>query len=161
MLQVSTTLQAQLIASQLSALSINGYQLRDALSLIAPDGTPEQLACTVCIQPGPARRTNAGVEPAGLFCSLQDYPEEGSVRLDEHPRHDTALMSASDARAFEILLKVVEAARWIAAHSDKTRQPDAYRLVRAVINLASPLINSHVDALHSPSPSTALESLAS
>lgn len=159
-MRTSTTIQAQVFVPHLSAITINGHQLQDALGLIAPQRTPDQLAHTLCMQSGPARQTRHGVEPAGLFCWLADYPDEGSVRLDEQPRSPVGLSTAPDFRAYDILVKVVEAARWIAAHSDINRQPDAYRLVRAVLDLSSPLINSHVDALCSHEVSTAIEGIS-
>lgn len=67
---------------------LSGYQLRDALELIAPDMTDEQLEQQVCIQHGPARTHDDGTEPEGLYCWLDEYPEEGSISLE--PPHQPA-----------------------------------------------------------------------
>ncbi len=64
-------------------LRLNGFQLRDALAFIAPDGTDDQLATEACIQRGPARTDGEDSDPAGMFCWYSDYPEEGSMRLGE------------------------------------------------------------------------------
>ncbi|OZI30826.1 hypothetical protein CAL29_22885 [Bordetella genomosp. 10] len=65
------------------ALTLNGHQLWDALEFLAPDRTDEQLEQAVCIHPGPARTADGFTEAAGLYCWLADYPEEGSIRLDD------------------------------------------------------------------------------
>lgn len=127
------------------AIAINGHQLRDALSLIAPDGTPDQLEHTLCIQAGPARRTSQGIEPAGLFCWLKDYPDEGSVRLDEHPRECTATR-ISDPQVLVIAERLIESARWVYANAAARRQPDARALAKITLRLLAPIINAHVDA---------------
>lgn len=62
-------------------LTITGYQLQQAMEFVAPDLTPEQLASEACIQHGPARSHDEGGDPAGLYCWLADYPEEGSISL--------------------------------------------------------------------------------
>lgn len=62
-------------------LTITGYQLREALEFLAPDGEAEQLEQSVCIQHGPERTHEEGTDPAGLYCWLDDYPEEGSIPL--------------------------------------------------------------------------------
>lgn len=72
-----------------NALTLNGYQLRDALKFLAPDGEAEQLEQSVCIQHGPARDSVDGHEPAGLLCWLEEYPEEGSIRLDDEPTSES------------------------------------------------------------------------
>lgn len=128
------------------ALVINGYQLRDALSLIAPDGTPQQMETTVCIQPGPTRVTSQGVEPAGLFCWLEEYPEEGSVRLDENPR-DTRLAVPHDERMVNVAHKLIEAARWVYGNPEARAQPDARALAKVVMRLVHPIINAHADTI--------------
>lgn len=68
------------------ALTITGHQLREAMDFLAPDGTAEQLEQSVCIQHGPERVCDAGTpdestDPAGLYCWIADYPEEGSIAL--------------------------------------------------------------------------------
>lgn len=156
--QITTYQQQTLyIGRNAEAIVINGHQLRDALSLIAPDGTPEQLAHTLCIQAGPARRTSQGTEPAGLFCWLQEYPEEGSVRLDEHPRESAARLS-TDPRVLAIAERLVEAARWIYANAEARRQPDARALAKVVLRLAAPIINAHADAAATACPTNTQQS---
>ena len=132
-----------------TALAINGWQLRDALSLIAPDESPEQLDCTICIQPGPARRTRQGIEPAGLFCWLQDYPHEGSVRLDEMPRPADP-RSLTEERSRRALLKIVDAALWMKSHANVARQPDANRLIHAILSLAMPRVEASTCGVEAP-----------
>ena len=66
-------------------ISLNGFQLRAALEFAAPDGDDEQLESEVTIQYGPARTDDDGTEAAGMFCWISDYPEEGSIRLDDCP----------------------------------------------------------------------------
>lgn len=62
-------------------LKITGYQLREALDFAAPDGSIEQLEGVACIQHGPERTHDEGTDPAGLYCWLDDCPEEGSIPL--------------------------------------------------------------------------------
>ena len=64
-------------------LALNGHQLWDALEFLAPDRTPEQLDLTVCIRPGPGREVDGVAEAPGHYCWLADYPEDGSIRLDD------------------------------------------------------------------------------
>lgn len=128
------------------AIVTNGYQLRDALSLIAPDGTPNQMESTICIQPGPARQTSQGTEPAGLYCWLELYPEEGSVRLDEKPR-DTRLAVPHDERMINAAYKLLEAARWVYGNPEARAQPNARALAKIVLRLVYPIINAHADTI--------------
>lgn len=82
-------------------LTMTGYQLREALEFLAPDGTAEQFEQEVCIQHGPERVCDAGTpdettDPAGLYCWLSDCPEEGSIALtgeDARIRIETELIS--------------------------------------------------------------------
>lgn len=134
------------ITTTAPALVMNGYQLRDALSLIAPDGTPQQMISSICITPGPARHTSAGVEPEGLFCWLEDYPSEGSVRLDEMPR-DTRLSISHDERILVVAQKLVLAARWVYSNADARKQPHARLLARTVLRTFYPIINAHADSV--------------
>ena len=138
----STTLPQSII--------INGYQLRDALSLIAPEGTPQQMETTVCIQPGPRRITSQGVEPAGLYCWLEEYPEEGSVRLDENPR-DIRLAVPHDERIVNVAQKLLAAARWTYGNPEARAQPDARALAKIVLRLIHPILNAHADTITSAS----------
>lgn len=65
---------------------VNGFQLRDALEFIAPDGTDEQLETEAVIQWGPQRVHDEGTDPEGYYCWFADYPEEGSIPLDSEAR---------------------------------------------------------------------------
>ncbi|MGU0809203.1 hypothetical protein ACSEQ5_14620 [Pseudomonas aeruginosa] len=65
-----------------SSLLINGYQLRAALELIAPDGTAKQLESEARIE---WRQQDADFLEAGLYAWCAEYPEEGCVLLDEEP----------------------------------------------------------------------------
>lgn len=133
-------------------ITLNGYQLRDALNLIAPDGTPEQLRMRLCIQPGPARVAADRVEPAGNFCWQEQNPGAGSIRLDEEPRADQP-EHLHDAQIVAIANKLIEAARWVYSNADARRQPEARALARIVLRTVAPVINTHVDHLcntHTP-----------
>lgn len=57
---------------------ISGFQLREALALLAPDGTAEQLEQSVTIELLPP----IGDSAAGLYASHAEYPEEGAVLLE-------------------------------------------------------------------------------
>jgi len=70
--------------------TISGYQLREALEFLAPDGIDEQLEQEVCIQHGPERTHDEGTDPAGLYCWLEEYPEEGAIALTGKPMPSTA-----------------------------------------------------------------------
>ncbi|MDU9398351.1 hypothetical protein [Pseudomonas sp. zfem003] len=60
------------------SILINGHQLREALSFLAPDNTEEQLDQEVIISTGGAE-CHSG---PGLYCWLDEYPEEGAIKLD-------------------------------------------------------------------------------
>lgn len=79
-----------------SSLLINGYQLRDALEFIAPDGTAEQLESEARIE---WRQQDADFLEAGLYAWCAEYPEEGCVLLDEEPA--TAQPSPAQAEQAE------------------------------------------------------------
>ena len=70
------------IRYMLPPLVLSGYQLREALTFIAPDGTDDQMEQEVCI----AER-DAGIDmdgekyESGLCCWMEEYPEEGSIAL--------------------------------------------------------------------------------
>lgn len=67
-------------------LTLNGYQLRSALEFIAPDGDADQLESEVCIQHGGGMAGSDGeIVPVGLYCWMDEYPEEGSIFLSEGP----------------------------------------------------------------------------
>jgi len=68
-----------------AAITLNGFQLRDALEFLAPDGTDEQLEQEVSIQWGPQRTHDEGTDPEGFYCWLTEYPDEGSIPLDPEP----------------------------------------------------------------------------
>lgn len=129
-----------------AAVTLNGHQLRDALSLIAPDGTGEQMNSRLSIQAGPARLTNHGAEPAGMFCWLAEYPGEGSVRLDEQPREAPPTVPSPE-QVLAIANRLIEAARWIYANAEARRQPDARALARIVLRQTAPIINAHIDTV--------------
>ena len=149
-MQPSAIYQATTVASNVvPALTINGYQLRDALSAIAPDGTAAQMECSICIQPGASRRTSSGQEPAGLFCWLEEFPEEGSFRLDEFPRN-SRLADPHDEKVLLAAHKLIEAARWVYGNAEARRQPDARALAKVVMRLMHPFISDHIDN-HKPS----------
>lgn len=59
------------------AITLNGYQLRNALEFCAPDATPEQLESDVTIQYGD------GHSGKGHYVCSTEYPDEGSILLDD------------------------------------------------------------------------------
>jgi hypothetical protein len=70
------------------SIVINAYQLRQAAEFAAPDyeTEPEQRATVLELERLPAGTFNDGEErPAGLYCWLQDDPQEGCMLLDETP----------------------------------------------------------------------------
>ncbi len=78
-------------------LTLNGYQLREALEFVAPDETDEQMQSEVCIQYGPARTHDEGTDEAGMYCWPADYPDEGSICLDDEPSQQAApVVAAAD-----------------------------------------------------------------
>lgn len=73
------------IAHMLPPFTLDGHQLRRALQLANPNGdlAPDQLDTHVCIQYKlPGKDTDGEDAPAGLYCWLQEYPEEGSLCID-------------------------------------------------------------------------------
>lgn len=84
----------------LPPMALSGYQLREALGFLAPDGIADQLEQEVCIAlRDEGRDTDGEVCPRGLYCWLSDYPEEGSILLDGHDARimlSTALLMPVD-----------------------------------------------------------------
>ena len=79
-----TNLARQAVVDALSApiITLNGYQLLQALDFIAPDRTPEQLETQSCIQFGPERKNeDDSTDGPGYFCWYREYPEDGSILL--------------------------------------------------------------------------------
>jgi hypothetical protein len=62
------------------SVTLNGYQLRNALEFCAPDNDADQLESEVSIQWG-----DAGHSGAGYYACCAEYPEEGSILLDDKP----------------------------------------------------------------------------
>lgn len=60
------------------SVTLNGYQLRNALEFCAPDNDADQLESDVSIQWG-----DAGHSGAGYYACCAEYPEEGSILLDD------------------------------------------------------------------------------
>ena len=61
------------------SLTLNGYQLKEALEFVAPDGEADQLETDVTIQWG------EGHCGPGHYVSLTEYPDEGSILLAGDP----------------------------------------------------------------------------
>lgn len=61
-------------------VTLNGYQLKEALEFIAPDGEAEQLEADVTIEWG-----DDGHAGKGYYASITEYPDEGSILLDGKP----------------------------------------------------------------------------
>lgn len=73
------------IAHLLPPLTLTAHQLRNALQLANPDGAlaPDQLATQICLQHKlQVTDTDGEFAPAGLYCWLDEYPEEGSICVD-------------------------------------------------------------------------------
>lgn len=73
------------IAHLLPPFTLSAHQLRHALQLANPDGAqdPEQLDTCVCLQYKlPGKTVDGEDAPAGLYCWLDEYPEEGSLCID-------------------------------------------------------------------------------
>ena len=67
---------------ELPPVVLNGYQLKEALEFLAPDDTDEQLEEEVCIALRDKGQDIDGHEaPRGIYCWLDEYPEEGSILL--------------------------------------------------------------------------------
>jgi len=106
-----------------SSILINGHQLREALSFLAPDDTDEQLDQEVIISTGGAE-CHSG---SGLYCWLDEYPEEGAIKLDGT---SPAVLSAPPASeqltdaARDVLAerrRQVEDEQWTPEHDDRYR----------------------------------------
>lgn len=71
-------------------MTLNGYQLKDALGFIAPDDTAEQLEMDVSIAILPSDKAPLDDDnkrmPAGVYAWITDYPEEGCIPLLEEPK---------------------------------------------------------------------------
>ncbi|PHM21790.1 MAG: hypothetical protein CK604_00705 [Curvibacter sp. PD_MW3] len=73
------------VAHLLPPFTLSAHQLRHVLQLANPDGAqePDQLNTDVCLQYKlPGKDVDGEVSPAGLYCWLNDYPEEGSLCID-------------------------------------------------------------------------------
>lgn len=73
------------IAHLLPPFTLTGHQLRWALMMANPDGAsdPEQLDAAVSLQSKlPGKNVDGEDMPAGLYCWLHEYPEEGSICVD-------------------------------------------------------------------------------
>ena len=79
-----------------------------------------------------------------MFCWLEEFPEEGSFRLDEFPRHNR-LNDPHDERVVLAAHKLIEAARWVYGNAEARRQPDARALAKVVLRLMHPFIDEHID----------------
>lgn len=78
-------------------LTLNGYQIRSALAFVAPDATHEpkndkeaqilesELETDLSFGMFEAGKDEESGEemPAGLYCWLTEYPEEGRIHLPE------------------------------------------------------------------------------
>ncbi|MBW5284769.1 hypothetical protein [Burkholderia gladioli] len=56
--------------------TLTGAQLLEALDLVAPDRTVDQLECEASFQYGD------GHDGKGMYCWITEYPEEGATKLD-------------------------------------------------------------------------------
>lgn len=70
------------ILSKLPPIQLTGQALKAALEMIAPDGTDEQLAQSVCIQwRDECIDVDGHPAPAGWCAWDYEYPEEGSILI--------------------------------------------------------------------------------
>lgn len=126
-------------------LVLNGYQLLDALTGIAPQRSAPQLATKVCIHPEPLS-TVAPVTPAKLHCWMADYPALGSIELYDQAMDAEEVQARPSQDVVGIATKLIDAARWVYRTPSARKQPDARALARAILRLACPLIDSHADS---------------
>lgn len=62
---------------------LSGAQLLEALDFVAPDRAEDQMESEVCIAlRDEGRDVDGDLRPAGHYCWLEEYPEEGSIILD-------------------------------------------------------------------------------
>ena len=81
----------------LPAIQLNAHQLRNALDFVNPDGAndPDQLESVLCIQWRKETVIDGEHYPAGYCAWSEEYPEEGSILLDDkkssitHPQENT------------------------------------------------------------------------
>ncbi|WP_418515085.1 hypothetical protein [Delftia sp. PS-11] len=126
---------------QTQQLTLNGYQLLDALNSIAPQRNAKQLSTTLCISTEPACTPELR-RPPKLHCWLADYPKAGSLALHDSGDHQQRVTQDF----IEIATKLVECARWVNSTPQARKQPEARRLANVILHLTHPLISAHVDA---------------
>lgn len=85
-LELRAKLDAKPVPERVRGVTLNGYQLKEALEFLAPDGDADQLESSLRIEWGPKRISTDGDEmEAGMYAWLDEYPEEGCIQLDEKP----------------------------------------------------------------------------
>jgi hypothetical protein len=83
-------------------ITLTGYQLREALEFLAPDGTAEQLEQELCVSIGSPKDDDGNEWPRGPVCWLEEYPEEGCLPLTGEATPPAAA-EPSDAELDELL----------------------------------------------------------
>lgn len=69
----------------LPPVALNAHQLKNALDFVNPDGAKDtdQLESMLCISYRKAAEFDGEQYPAGFYAHFEDYPEEGSIFLDD------------------------------------------------------------------------------
>ena len=93
-------------------ITLSGYSLLQALDYIAPERAPDQLETLASIQWGDARTTDDGIDPAGYYCWITDYPEEGSIPLADEPATPGQVTPAEQQGALPVQVALAIATAW-------------------------------------------------
>lgn len=130
-------------AKDYPTMTLNGYQLRDALEFIAPDGDADQMEMEVTIANLPADKSPLDDDnqrmAAGMYAWITDYPEEGCIPLLEEPPQAPAPSqpSAASGRRTHI-----DAVKIVHAEAGRTLSRDDYdmcvRIAKAALTGAAP-----------------------
>lgn len=126
-------------------ITINGYQLLDALNCIAPMRTTEQMQTKVCIHREPIC-TIGETTPNMLYCWLSEFPTEGSIQLHQKESKNQAIQQLPQ-ELFNVVSRLIEAARWVCTTPSARKQPDALALAKIILQLTCPIIETHQNAL--------------
>lgn len=109
-----------------SSILINGHQLREAMSFLAPDNTREQLDQEVIISTG-AGECHSG---PGLYCWAHEYPEEGAIKLDGTSRSAPPAAGVPEGYALVPLKPTIEMVE--AGYEASLGQPDRSAHARVI-----------------------------
>ena len=88
-------LEAELARLQQPSLTLTGHMLREALGLIAPDGTDEQLECELVL----VKYQDGAHSGPGIYAHYEECPEEGATLIDGESELGAAFVPATSATA--------------------------------------------------------------